>query len=110
MARPCTASLQLNGASLALPSVTIITDFTTTHVIFSFAANVGFGHAGNRQLMGLQRSRYPDETIRLCRYENDGNGICNIHVVYLLVVLLCGVNVIMSDGPLWCLSLRQLVF
>ena len=25
--------------------------------------------------MGLPLSRYPDETIRLCRYENDRNGI-----------------------------------
>lgn len=44
---------------------------------------------------GLQRSRYPDEIIRLCRYEIDCNGICNIHSVVLCVyffILLCDVD------------------
>jgi hypothetical protein len=48
-------------------------------------SNLPFGrvgtHSGNGQLMGLQvqLTRYPDETICLCRYENDRNGICYYH-------------------------------
>lgn len=83
----CTASLQLNGASLApLSSVFIITNVTTNYVIFSSTANADMDMLVMDKAMGLPCERYPDEIIRLRRYENECNGICNFRILCLLWV------------------------
>ena len=71
----CTALYSIPIAQRRKPGIVI------TNMHHDNLSNLPFGrvgtHSGNGQLMGLQIQpiRYPDETICLCRYENDRNGI-----------------------------------